>query len=274
MTREIPIAMGWIVAAVASAGAHAAVAIWLTSAAPPRPAPPQEAGFLSVELASLPEAPAAPPQDLPPAPASIFQEARPGDAAPAEDVETPPEEPAAPDGETQAPETAPERPAPEIVEAPVTTGAIAPSPPRRPRDLAPAPTRVARERPRRAAAIDSAASGTQAREAPRAAAAQTGRGGTTPNLTPRWRSQLAAHLERHRRYPASARESGVEGVVHLSFTIDASGRVLAHSVARSSGSAALDAAAVDMIRRASPLPPPPDATASVSVTAPVNFRLR
>lgn len=262
MSRGAAIAAGWTLAALVSAGAHAGAALWLAGAAPPEPPAREEAGFLVVELAAPPQAPAAPSETLPPSVASVFQEASPGDEG-AEDI---------PDEEVV--EEVVEEIAEETVEQPATTGALAPVPPRRPRDLAPAPVRVARERPRRDASIDSAASGAHAREAPRAAAPRTGRGGTAADLTPQWRARLAAHLERHRRYPASARASGVEGVVHLSFTIDPSGRVLAQSVARSSGSPALDQAAIDMIRRASPLPPPPEATASVSVTAPVNFRLR
>lgn len=290
MSRKAAIVAGWTLAALVSAGAHAGAALWLAGAAPTEPPAREEPGFFAIEFASLPQAPAAPPEPLPPAVASIFQEATPGDEAvedaPEENVEEAlrrsveqtaeqdVEEFAEEIAEELAEEVAEEVAEESVSETPATTGAIAPVPPRRPRDLAAAPIRVARERPRRESATDSAASGAQAREAPRAGAAQPGRAGSSPDLTPDWRARLAAHLERHRRYPASARASGVEGVVHLSFTIDASGRVVAHGVARSSGSPALDQAAIEMIRRASPLPPPPGAGANVSITAPVNFRLR
>lgn len=314
MSRKAAIVAGWTLAALVSAGAHAGAALWLAGAAPTEPPAREEPGFFAIEFAALPQPPAAPPETLPPAVASVFREAAPGEEAVEEipQEELPEQEivedaPEAVPQETvqetvretseQKPDPAPGRPVQEVLQElveevveeavqevaapPATTGALAPVPPRRPRDLAdaPVPVRVARERPRRDASIDSAASGAQAQEAPRAAAARAGRARATADLTPAdltpaWRARLAAHLERHRRYPASARASGVEGVVHLHFTIDPSGSVVAHGVARSSGSPALDEAAIEMIRRASPLPPPPGAVAAVTVTAPVSFRLR
>jgi protein TonB len=44
----------------------------------------------------------------------------------------------------------------------------------------------------------------------------------------------------------------------LQFAIDRTGRVIEVSVAQSSGIADLDREAINMVRRASPLPPPPD----------------
>jgi protein TonB len=66
--------------------------------------------------------------------------------------------------------------------------------------------------------------------------------------------QLLAHLNRHKHYPRAARARREEGVVTLSFTMDRNGRVLARYIAKSSGSAALDAEALAMLQRAEPLP--------------------
>ena len=69
--------------------------------------------------------------------------------------------------------------------------------------------------------------------------------------------------------------AGQEGVVAINFTIDAAGRVLSAGVSRSSGFPALDQAAVDTARRASPLPAPPASLGgSISLTASIRFTLR
>lgn len=52
--------------------------------------------------------------------------------------------------------------------------------------------------------------------------------------------------------------SGAERDVHVSFTVTASGGLGGLSVARSSGSSALDSAAIAAVRRAAPFPPIPD----------------
>lgn len=57
--------------------------------------------------------------------------------------------------------------------------------------------------------------------------------------------QLAAAL----RYPAAARQTGEEGQPIVSFYIDRGGRVLSADLTRDSGSAALDAEAVDVFKR-------------------------
>ena len=57
---------------------------------------------------------------------------------------------------------------------------------------------------------------------------------------------------------------------------DASGSVTSARVARSSGSAELDKAALDMVRRASPVPaPPPEiARSRMNISVPVQFSLK
>src|SRR5690606_19122506 len=81
---------------------------------------------------------------------------------------------------------------------------------------------------------------------------------SAPRISPaRWQSKVVAWLNRHKRYPSGARSRREEGSVNVSFTIDAGGRVLAARVARSSGNAELDQAAVEMVRRSSPVPAPP-----------------
>lgn len=92
----------------------------------------------------------------------------------------------------------------------------------------------------------------------------------------RWQATVQRYLNRHKRYPRGARSRGEEGTVQLSFAIDASGRVLSAKVARSSGYPELDAEVLAMVRRASPLPAPPEeiAEARMRLSVPVNFSLR
>ncbi|HEY8331447.1 MAG TPA: energy transducer TonB, partial [Pseudomonas sp.] len=79
----------------------------------------------------------------------------------------------------------------------------------------------------------------------------------SPQALPSWQSRLLAHLNRHKRYPEDARRRGQQGVVKLRFVVDGRGQVLSFALAGKSGSASLDRATLQMIRRAQPLPVPP-----------------
>lgn len=100
---------------------------------------------------------------------------------------------------------------------------------------------------------------------------------TAPRVSPeKWQSKVLAWLKRHQRYPARAKSKGEEGTVQVAFTIDPSGRVTSSRVARSSGNPELDKAALDMLRRASPVPAPPKEIAkpSMPISVPVRFEQR
>jgi protein TonB len=89
-----------------------------------------------------------------------------------------------------------------------------------------------------------------------------------PKVRSSWRAAIAAHLNQHKRYPGSG-----AGISTITFSIDRSGKVLSARLLRSSGNAALDAEAVAMARRASPLPKPPAGIAgdNLSLTVPVRY---
>ena len=58
----------------------------------------------------------------------------------------------------------------------------------------------------------------------------------------------------------------------ISFTLNANGNVLSAKVARASGTAALDKAALAAVRSASPFPPIPAGLGStITVSAPIRF---
>lgn len=87
-----------------------------------------------------------------------------------------------------------------------------------------------------------------------------------------YRSRLVGHLRRYQTYPAAAASRRLTGTVVVTFTIGAGGGVTAARVARSSGEAILDSAAVGMVRHASPFPPiPAGLGASMTISAPIRF---
>lgn len=96
-----------------------------------------------------------------------------------------------------------------------------------------------------------------------------------PQAVSSWQSRLLAHLERHKRFPSQAQSRRLRGTVLVAFSLDRSGMVLAQAVNISSGHPSLDAAALDMLTRAQPLPaPPPEiAGAVLQLTVPVRFFL-
>lgn len=87
--------------------------------------------------------------------------------------------------------------------------------------------------------------------------------------------QIAARLQRQKRYPEEARRNGVRGTVSISFTINSSGRVTGSRLVGSSGVAALDKEARAMLSRASPFPPIPEGMgrSSISITVPIRFSM-
>ncbi len=89
-----------------------------------------------------------------------------------------------------------------------------------------------------------------------------------------WEKELAAHFNKYKRYPEDHMAQG--GQVVVSFVLDRDGRVLSSSIVTGSGDAAFDAAALAMLERASPVPPPPPIVADggLSFTLPVIFHVK
>ncbi|WP_377298593.1 energy transducer TonB [Rhizobium sp. SGZ-381] len=100
-----------------------------------------------------------------------------------------------------------------------------------------------------------------------AAATSTSLGGSS--LSPaRWQTKLAAHLGRQRgRCPATGRGS----TAYVTFRIDDGGNLSAVSLARSSGYSDFDNYMVELVRRASPVPPPPAGIGN-KVTVPLGYK--
>ena len=97
---------------------------------------------------------------------------------------------------------------------------------------------------------------------------------TPPQISAEYRSALSAWLERHKIYPAAARQRGEQGSAVLRFRVGRDGRILAYQLVRSTGYAALDAAVDEMMRGAT-LPPFPASMTQpeIAVSVPIRFSL-
>ena len=73
-------------------------------------------------------------------------------------------------------------------------------------------------------------------------------------LTADWGRKISAYFELHKRYPVTKSKAAK---VSVSLVLNRRGNVVSVGVAESSGDAAFDEAAVSMIRRSDPVPPPP-----------------
>jgi len=100
-------------------------------------------------------------------------------------------------------------------------------------------------------------------EGSRSVAPAQGTGASALRLRATWQKQLMAHLDRHKRYPERSQKSAE---IVVSFSLDRTGRVLSTSIVKGSGDAALDEAALAMIRRSDPMPQPPPAVADEGLT--------
>lgn len=187
--------------------------------------------------------PAAIPLELPPA--AMLIELEPLAAAPK------PAPPPPPEIQPEEPE-----PQPKLVEAPKPKLAIAPPKPkpkpRPPQPVAPKPQAKPADNPPQETPPAPIAAADAKPAAPQQATV------SAPSKAEiSWQSKLLSHLSRYKRYPEDARRRGFEGTVRLRFVLDGKGKVLSYALAGRSGSASLDRATLEMIRRAQPLPPPP-----------------
>jgi protein TonB len=91
-----------------------------------------------------------------------------------------------------------------------------------------------------------------------------------------WHRGVYLQIVRHKSYPPAARARRETGTVLLALSLDPKGRVVASSVAHSSGYAALDQEAIAITRRAEPFPVPPTGVAGerFDFTVPVEFGMR
>lgn len=256
-------------------GVHAAAGVamvaWHVPITPSEAEPPA----VLLELAPLPVAPPepAPAIDIPlpePMPEPVIEplpEPPPPEPEPVvEEPPPPPEPPPVVEPEVVLPKPPPEppKPKPEVKKEP-------PKPqPEKPKPEKPKPPRpVAQPVQQAPVAAPPAPAAAPVAAAPAPSAAPS-------RAVPTWQGRVLGHLERHKRYPRSAQARRQEGVAQVRFTIDREGRVLSVQLDRSSGHSALDEETVEMVRRASPLPAPPEEMGQdrIELVVPVQFFIR
>ena len=111
-------------------------------------------------------------------------------------------------------------------------------------------------------------------QGPSSVAPVQGTGESAQRTRATWQKELIAHLDKHKRYPASRSQKSAEIVI--GFALDRMGHVLSTSIVKGSGDAAFDEAALAMVRKSDPVPQPPPVVADegLSFTLPVIFRIK
>ncbi len=93
------------------------------------------------------------------------------------------------------------------------------------------------------------------------------------NPLPAWQKEINKILEKNKRYPSQVRAQRQRMVTRVAFNMDRQGKVTSARIMASSGSSAFDQAALELIQRAQPYPPPPAVLpgAEIPVIVPVWF---
>jgi TonB family protein len=112
------------------------------------------------------------------------------------------------------------------------------------------------------------------KQGPRSVAPALGTGESAQRARVTWQKELVAHLDKHKRYPAQRSQKSAE--ILVSFALDRMGHVLSITIAKGSGDAAFDEAALAMVRKSDPVPPPPPLIADegLNFTLPVIFKVK
>ena len=87
--------------------------------------------------------------------------------------------------------------------------------------------------------------------------------------------QLTREIAKHKQYPKIAQMRGWQGEAQIDLHLDGNGNVLSSKISTSSGYDALDKQALEMVKKATPFPAPPDALRgrTFNILVPVSFRL-
>ena len=96
---------------------------------------------------------------------------------------------------------------------------------------------------------------------------------TAQAIRAKYETEISSWIQRHKYYPPAA--GGREGRAVIRMRIDRAGNVRYYAIEQSSGMAALDDAALDMIRRANPVPAVPEnypAANLVEFLIPITFK--
>lgn len=275
-------ALRWAVAATIVVAAHGGAAWfalnWIPALASPSEPPPA----VMIELAPLAVAPETPPQEVAPGPQMAEAQPEPTPEAPEKPIEKPDEKPEPVAEDVPKPvEDAP----PLVVQPPIemarlpeipdAAAVLTPPPPQpKPKKTPPPVKKVERKKPidpDKPKAAQTTAPVTSPNPRADRAAAPASSAASAPSMSPAsWRGALMAHLNRYKRFPPGA---AANGTATVAFTINRSGTVTSARLVASSGDPALDAEAVALPRRASPVPEPPANVSggSIALAVPIRF---
>ncbi|HKQ24628.1 MAG TPA: TonB family protein [Burkholderiales bacterium] len=97
-----------------------------------------------------------------------------------------------------------------------------------------------------------------------------------PRLLLTYGLSISNEIKRYQKYPPMAQRKGWEGTAEVLLQIDADGKVTRITLGKSSGRSVLDEEALNMVRKASPLPPAPQDLRGreLTVTVPIVFKLQ
>jgi len=232
----------------------------------------EPAGAIMIEIAPVPIAPDVPAQEV-----AVGPEQAQSEESQANKSEEKPEEEVEPEPEPPKPQPEPIE-TPKVEEQPKAEAILPQQVEQPPEEKKPDPEikepvkekKRMRRPPRQQSVASQAAAPKPVDKAERGKTNAAPRAGTSSSMSAAtWRGRLVAHLNRHKRHPGGS----ARGVSAITFTISRSGNVTAVSLARSSGNAALDQAALSLARRASPVPAPPDSVpgGSITISVPVRF---
>ena len=187
-----------------------------------------------------------------------------------------PAPPPPPKAAPQPPAPVEEPPLPKVAEAPKPKIAVAKPVKPKPKPQPPKPEKKPEppkdEPPAKEQVADTPPSNTP----PQKSAAPAPSIAANSKALPTWQSDLLRHLAKYKRYPEDARRRGLQGINRLRFVVDAEGKVVSYILAGGSGSASLDRATLEMIRRAGTVPKPPAellTNGTIEVVAPFVYSL-
>ncbi len=97
-----------------------------------------------------------------------------------------------------------------------------------------------------------------------------------PRLLQTYGLSISNEIKRHQKYPPVAQRRGWEGTAEVLLQIAADGKVTSITLGKSSGRPVLDEEALNMVRKAKPLPPAPQDLRGreLTVTVPIVFKLQ
>jgi TonB family protein len=111
-----------------------------------------------------------------------------------------------------------------------------------------------------------------ARQAQRSVTQAQGFGESKQRVRSSWQREMMSYIEQHKRYPVDRGQQNAQLTVR--FSLDRGGHMLSKSIVKGSGDPSFDAAAMSMLQRSDPVPPPPPLIAdeNLSFTLPIVFR--